>query len=87
MPSRTAVACVISAFLLAGAGGPADAQASRREPSSLEAVKTWSSKQWRAAQREWRQDKAKWASCRKQARQKKLSGRASWSFHYACMTK
>jgi hypothetical protein len=87
MRFRTAFACIMSVTLLAGAAGSAAAQASRQEPSSLDAVKTWSSKQWRAAQREWRKDKAKWASCRRQARQKKLSGRATWSFHYACMTK
>jgi hypothetical protein len=63
------------------------AQAPRKEPSTVESVKTWSNKQWRAAQREWRKDKAKWASCREQAKRKKLSGRANWSFHYECMTK
>lgn len=85
---RQVVAIVSGLTLLAcvAAAGPAAAQA-RKEPSTVEQVKTWTSKQWRAAQREWRKDKTKWASCRQQAKQKKLSGRANWSFHYECMSK
>ena len=78
---------LVAAALVVGSAMPAAAQAPRQEPSRLDSVKDWTNKQWRTAQREWRKDKAKWASCRQQAKQKKLSGRASWSFHYECMTK
>jgi hypothetical protein len=85
MPLRLALA---GAVLLLLAGGPAAAQEPRRsEPTVVDQVKTWSTKQWRAAQREWRKDKARWEGCRREAKARKLSGRANWSFHYECMTK
>lgn len=83
---RMSIILAAAAIAIASAG-PAAAQASRQEPSTVDQVKTWTNKQWRSAQREWRKDKAKWASCRDQAKAKKLSGRANWSFHYECMTK
>ncbi len=48
-------------------------------------VETWTVKQWNAATAEWAKHKGEWASCRKQVSDKKLSGRASWSFLYDCM--
>jgi hypothetical protein len=78
---------LVAAALAVSSVMPAAAQGARREPSTLDSVKTWTNTQWRSAQREWRKDKAKWASCRQQAKQKKLTGRANWSFHYECMSK
>lgn len=57
-----------------------------QQPSTAEQVKTWSQKQWNKARAEFAKDEAKWASCRQQNKEKKLSGRASWSFLYSCMT-
>jgi hypothetical protein len=57
----------------------------RAEPSTTEQVKNWTLRQWRAAVAEFSKDKAKWASCRKQGKDMKLKGKASWSFLYDCM--
>ena len=56
-----------------------------QQPSTTEQVKTWSLKQWNKAKAEFVKDKAKWASCRQQGKEKKLSGKASWAFLYDCM--
>jgi hypothetical protein len=55
------------------------------EPSTAEQVKTWTVRQWSRAVAEFRKDKAKWASCRKQGRDMKLRRKESWSFFYGCM--
>jgi len=57
----------------------------RAESSTVDEVKTWSLRQWRKATTEFRKDKDKWASCRTQSKDKKLKGKASWSFLYGCM--
>ncbi len=69
--------------ILAAALAVAPAQA--QQPSTAGQVKTWSQKQWNKTKAEFAKDKAKWASCRQQGKDKKLSGRASWSFLYSCM--
>jgi hypothetical protein len=56
-----------------------------QEPSTADQVKTWSLKQWNRAKAEFVKDKAKWASCQQESKEKKLRGRASWSFLYGCM--
>jgi hypothetical protein len=55
------------------------------EPSTADQVKNWTLRQWSRAVAEFRKDKDKWASCRKQSRDMKLRGKASWSFLYGCM--
>jgi hypothetical protein len=42
-------------------------------------------RQWNRAVAEYRKDKTKWTSCRKQSADMKLKGKASWSFLYDCM--
>ena len=54
--------------------------------SATEDVSKWTQKQWNAAKTKWVKQKDKWNSCNKQAADKKLSGRDSWSFLYTCMT-
>lgn len=54
--------------------------------STTEDVSKWTQKQWNAAKAKWVKEKDKWNSCNKQAADKKLSGRDSWSFLYTCMT-
>jgi hypothetical protein len=49
-------------------------------------VKDWTREKWREMRHEWQKDKAKWDACTQQATDQKLSGRASWSFLYTCMT-
>jgi hypothetical protein len=80
---------VVSAAIVAAvvAVSPVYAQQpSTTEQSTAEQVKTWSQKQWNMTKAEFAKDKAKWASCRQQSEETKLSGRASWSFLYSCMT-
>ena len=75
---------VISAAVIAGmftVTAPVQAQA----PSTAEQVKTWSQKKWNQARIEFAKDKAKWSASRQQSKDKKLRGRASWSFLYDCM--
>ena len=55
------------------------------KPSLPERVETWTKTQWNAARKEWAKNKAKWADCRKQSSNQKLTGRKSWSFLYNCM--
>jgi hypothetical protein len=54
--------------------------------STAEDVSKWTQKQWNAAKAKWVKEKDKWNNCNKQATDKKLSGRKSWSFIYSCMT-
>ena len=56
-----------------------------QSPSTTEQVKTWSLKKWNEVKAEISKDKAKWSSCRQHSKDKKLTGRASWSFLYDCM--
>jgi hypothetical protein len=56
------------------------------QPSTAQKVENWSRKHWLAARKKWAKDKEKWADCRKQASDKNLTGRKSWSFLYQCMT-
>ena len=73
---------LVSAMILTVLVSVVPAQA---EPSTAEQVKGWSVRQWNRAVAEFRKDEAKWASCRKQSRDMKLKGKASWSFLYGCM--
>jgi hypothetical protein len=75
--SRQLAAIIITAMITVV---PAEA-----EPSATEQVKTWTVRQWNRAVAEYRKDKTKWASCRKQSADMKLKGKASWSFLYDCM--
>ena len=54
---------------------------------TAEQVKKWTTKQYNAAKAEWEKDNLKWTACRKEQADKKLSGRAGWSFLYECMKK
>ena len=74
---------VVSAVIVAVVVTIAPVQA--QEPSTAEQVKTWSLKQWNRAKAEFAKDKTKWDSCQQQSKEKKLRGRASWSFLYGCM--
>jgi hypothetical protein len=61
-------------------------EASTEQPSTAQKVEKWTRKHWLAAKKKWAKDKEKWADCRKQASDKNLTGRKSWSFLYQCMT-
>jgi len=54
--------------------------------NAVSEVKHWTWKKWKQARHEWKKDKAKWEGCNQKATDQKLSGRASWSFIYTCMT-
>jgi hypothetical protein len=88
-----AVMLAASLALTGGLGGglaiaigssPAHAQSSTIS-STADEVKNWTRKKWNAMKREWEKDKAKWNACNEKASDKKLKGKASWSFLYDCM--
>ena len=60
---------------------PADTTVTKK----MDDVSKWTQKRWDAAKAKWAKEKVKWADCQKQADEKKLSGRKSWSFLYNCM--
>jgi hypothetical protein len=62
---------------------PAETSATKK----LEDVSKWTQEQWDAAKAKWSEEKVVWADCQKEANNKNLSGRESWSFLYRCMTK
>jgi hypothetical protein len=65
---------------------PASAPASPPTSSKVDDVSKWTMKQWNQARAKWAKEKDKWADCRKQAKDQKLTGRKSWSFLASCMT-
>jgi hypothetical protein len=65
---------------------PETSSSAPSQPSTAQKVQHWTLKQWAAAKKEFAKDKEKWADCRKQASDKNLIGRKSWSFIYQCMT-
>jgi len=77
---RNVVSVVIIAAMFTVAA-PVQAQS----PSSADEVKNWTLKKWSQTKAEFAKEKAKWADCRRQNEDKKLKGRASWSFLYDCM--
>jgi hypothetical protein len=54
--------------------------------SKIDDVSNWTAEQWNKAKAEWAKEKEKWTGCQKQADDKKLTGRESWSFLASCMT-
>jgi hypothetical protein len=76
---------------LAQSTAPAPTAASKTqassEPSTTAKVENWTKKQWNAAKQKWSQDKAKWNACNQDTKDRRLSGRKSWSYLYDCMTK
>lgn len=47
----------------------------------------WTAKEWKKATAGWaRNNKEKWADCRKQAKDQRLTGRKSRTFLASCMT-
>jgi hypothetical protein len=65
---------------------PASAPVSPPTSSKVDDVSKWTMKQWNQARAKWAKEKDKWADCRKQAKDQKLTGRKSWSFLASCMT-
>ncbi len=84
---RLAVGAAIFAasFALAAQAQTPAPKPGATEPSMTTKVQNWTQKQWNAAKREWAKDKAKWDTCNRQATERHLSGRKSWSYIYDCM--
>jgi hypothetical protein len=57
------------------------------EPSTAAKTENRTKKQWNAAKQKWSLDKAKWNACNQDTKDRRLSGRKSWSYLYDCMTK
>lgn len=83
------VAAAIVGFVSSGLIAQTSPETSK-PPSSISSkiddVSKWTAEQWNRAKAEWAEEKEKWASCEKQADEKKLAGRESWSFLASCMT-
>jgi hypothetical protein len=71
----------------APAPNPALKTQASSEPSTAAKAENWTKKQWNAAKQKWSQDKAKWNACNQDTKDRRLSGRKSWSYLYDCMTK
>jgi hypothetical protein len=86
---KSAMGAIVISLAIAATGAFAQTMAPAGKPSvaatTTEKVEDWTVKQWNAATAEWANHKSEWASCQKQVSDKKLSGRASWSFLYDCM--
>jgi len=63
-----------------------DQSISDKAKATADDVSKWTWRQWHAAKSRWAKESDKWHSCNQQATDKKLKGRASWSFIYQCMT-
>jgi hypothetical protein len=90
-PARSAfIAVAILGVVVLGVVPRAAPEETSKPPSSisskLDDVSKWTSEQWDKAKAGWAKEKEKWADCQKQADDKKLSGRESWSFLASCMT-
>jgi hypothetical protein len=91
----TSILAIIVLTLLAATPACAQSQTQPQQTSKpaatlatkAEDVSKWTTKQWNAAKAKWSNEKVKWADCQRQADEKKLSGRKSWSLLYDCMTK
>ncbi len=70
----------------APAPNPALKTQASSEPSTAAKAENWTKKQWNAAKQKWSQDKAKWNACNQDTKDRRLSGRKSWSYLYDCMT-
>jgi hypothetical protein len=55
--------------------------------ASSDDTSSWTKKQWNAMKAKWAKEKVKYADCRKQAKEEKLTGTKSWSFTADCMSK
>ena len=91
-------AIVLSTFVVSGVAAQttaptrpatttsAPAASTKSQPSTMDKAKDMTRKQWNAMKKKWAQEKDKWASCNKQSKDQKLSGRKSWTFIGKCMT-
>jgi len=86
-----AAAITVSAQAQAPAApaAPAATQPAANTPSTMDKVKTWSRKKWKATRAELSKDKAKYDGCVTAAHEHKLkmSKKSGWAFVYDCMKK
>jgi hypothetical protein len=88
------IAILVVAGVLASGAGLAQGTPPAKPPppptaaptTTTEKVKEISRREWNALKVKWAKEKDKWASCRKQAREKKLYARKRWTFISVCMT-
>ena len=86
IPIAAAIAAGTSFAPTVSIAQPTSQSMTDKAKSTTEDVSKWTQKQWNAAKAKWQKQKDKWNSCNKQASDKKLSGRDSWSFLYTCTT-
>jgi len=82
------------AVLALGIAGSGLALAQSSPPSttpppaaSSDDASSWTKKKWHEMKAKWATEKVKYADCRKQAKEQKLTGTKSWSYTADCMTK
>jgi hypothetical protein len=71
---------------LAQTTAPSTAPTTSPVATAADDVGKWTRKEWNAARAKYAKEKEKWADCRKQSADQKLTGRKSWSFLASCMT-
>jgi hypothetical protein len=83
------LAAAIAVSAHAQAPAPAATQPAASSPSTMDKVKTWSHKKWKATRAELVKDKAKYDGCVAAAHEQKLkmSSKAGWAYVYDCMKK
>jgi hypothetical protein len=81
-------AAVLAAAITVSAHAQAPAPAADT-PSTMDKVKTWSYKKWRATRAEFAKDKGRYDGCVAAAHEHKLkmSSKAGWAYVYDCMKK
>jgi hypothetical protein len=55
--------------------------------ASSDDTSSWTKKKWNEMKAKWAKEKVKYADCRKQAKEEKLTGTKSLTFTYECMNK
>jgi len=93
MHSARSTLLVVLALGIAGSGmalaqstPPSDKPPPAASSTSDEA-KAWTKKKWSEMKAKWATEKVKYADCRKQAKEQKLTRTQGWRFTADCMTK
>jgi len=82
------VVSAITGFVTSGVIAQTTSPTTEPSPSissKIDDISNWTSERWNRAKSEWAKEKEKWTGCQKQAEEKNLAGRESWSFLASCM--
>jgi len=88
-PARSTLVAIL-ALGIAGSGMALAQTSDKASPppaASSDDTSTWTKKKWAEMKHRWATEKVKYADCRKQAKEQKLTGMKGWTFTADCMTK